>query len=258
MQKTLFSSRKALCVYGDLRETGIFQDSGPMRPYIGKYPYMHRQDLFAFFAQFVYIDLRSANMEARMKVRIGPRDKIVPFPIALVVSGSFESPNIATVGKVGIVASDPPVIGISFRKDRYSLSLIRETKQFSVNTPSAKHCIETDYCGLVSGRESDKIKDIKMTPIRGSEIDTPILKECPYNLECKLLREIVLGDWVLLLADICEVHIDEDKLLDSHTGAIDVTKVNPMVFCGSVNEYRVLGKTVGKGFHDGQTLCSGK
>jgi flavin reductase (DIM6/NTAB) family NADH-FMN oxidoreductase RutF len=189
-----------------------------------------------------------------MKARLGPKDKIIPHPVALVVSGSFRNPNIVTVGKIGIVASDPPVVGISLRKDRYSLQLIRETGQFSVNTPSSKHCRETDYCGIVSGRDSDKIKDIKMTPLRSSLIDSPILKECPYNLECKVIQEIMLGDWVLLLAEICEVHVDEDKLIDSVTGSIDITKVDPMVFCSSINEYRVLGKKVGKGFHDGNSL----
>jgi flavin reductase (DIM6/NTAB) family NADH-FMN oxidoreductase RutF len=189
-----------------------------------------------------------------MKKRIGPVDKIIPIPIALVVSGSFENPNITTVGKVGIVASDPPVIAISLRKDRYSLELIRKTKEFSVNTPSSQYFRETDYCGLVSGRDYDKLSDIGMTPLKGSTIDAPLLEECPYNLECKVRNEIVLGDWILLLADICEVYIDEDKLLDSEKGIIDEKKVAPLVYCGFVKEYRVLGEAVGRGFSDGWAI----
>jgi flavin reductase (DIM6/NTAB) family NADH-FMN oxidoreductase RutF len=146
------------------------------------------------------------------------------------------------------------VIAISLRKDRYSLELIRKTKEFSVNTPSSQYFRETDYCGLVSGRDYDKLSDIGMTPLKGSTIDAPLLEECPYNLECKVRNEIVLGDWILLLADICEVYIDEDKLLDSEKGIIDEKKVAPLVYCGFVKEYRVLGEAVGRGFSDGWAI----
>jgi len=191
-----------------------------------------------------------------MKTRLGPTDKIIPLPVALIVSGSYERPNIITVGKIGIMASAPPVIGISIRKDRYSLALIRETKEFSVNMPSADYYRETDYCGIVSGREHDKISDIGMTPLKGHSILTPILKECPFNLECRVTQEIVLGDWVLFLARICESYVDDDKLADPATGKIDEESVNPLLFCGFMNEYRILGKAVGRGFHDGNSLKS--
>ena len=189
-----------------------------------------------------------------MKKKLGPKDKIIPFPVALVVSGSLEKPNIITVGKIGIMASTPPVIAISLRKDRYSLELIRKTKEFSVNTPSAEHFRETDFCGLVSGRDRNKISDTGMTLLEGSTIDAPLLKECPYNLECRVRQEIVLGDWVLLLADICEAYIDEDKMLDTENEIVDEKMVNPVLFCGFLNEYWVLGKRDGRGFYDGNTI----
>jgi flavin reductase (DIM6/NTAB) family NADH-FMN oxidoreductase RutF len=189
-----------------------------------------------------------------MKTRLGPTDKIIPLPVALVVSGPCERPNIITVGKIGIMASAPPVLGISIKKDRCSLSLIRKTKEFSVNVPSADYCRETDYCGIVSGREHDKVCDIGMTPLEGNCIHTPILKECPFNLECRVIQEIVLGDWVMFLARICESWVDEDKLSDQSTGKIDEKRINPLLYCGFMNEYRVLGEAVGRGFHDGNSL----
>lgn len=189
-----------------------------------------------------------------MKTRLGPKDRIVPFPVVLVVCGTLKRPNIITVGKVGIVASDPPVIGISIRKTRHSLDLIRANGEFSVNTPSSGQCAQADYCGIVSGRNGEKITAVGMTPLRGTRISAPILDECPYNLECRVVREIALGDWVLFLAEVLETLVDEDKLLDPETGRIDIEKIDPIVYLGSANEYRRLGDVVGRGFQEGRCL----
>lgn len=190
-----------------------------------------------------------------MKTRLGPKDRIVPLPVVLVVCGTLKRPNVITVGKVGIVASDPPVIGISIHKTRHSLKLIRATGEFSVNTPSSGQCVQADYCGIVSGRNVEKIDAIGMTPLQGTRIAAPILAECPYNLECRVLQEIVMGDWVLFLAEVLETLVDEDKLLDPAAGSIDIDAIDPIVYLGSTCEYRCLGKVVGRGFQDGRRLA---
>jgi len=119
------------------------------------------------------------------------------------------------------------MIGISLRKDRYSLELIRESKEFTVNIPSADLFREVDYCGLVSGRKRDKFKDLNLTPVDGTKVSAPIIKECPYNMECMVKQEIVLGDWVLILAEIVETHLDEDKVDPSNRANINISKVKP-------------------------------
>jgi flavin reductase (DIM6/NTAB) family NADH-FMN oxidoreductase RutF len=189
-----------------------------------------------------------------MKKQLGPSDTFFPVPAALVVSGIEGELNIITVAWIGIVGSTPPTVGISLKKTRYSLEIIRKSKEFTVNIPSADCFKETDYCGLVTGRNRNKFDDIGFTPGKSSRINTPIIRECPYNMECRVTQEIVLGGWVLILGEIVETHIDVDKVNPSNRAKIDIPKVNPLVYCAEVREYWALGKRLGRGFHAGKEI----
>ncbi|MHC4260672.1 MAG: flavin reductase family protein, partial [Planctomycetota bacterium] len=131
-----------------------------------------------------------------MKVQLGPTDVFFPVPAALIVSGTTERPNIATVAWIGMMGSSPPVIAISLKNGRYSLELIRKTREFTVNIPPAEKFKETDYCGLVSGRDRDKSGDVGLTLTDSKKITTAIIEECPYNIECQVVREVSFGEWV--------------------------------------------------------------
>jgi len=189
-----------------------------------------------------------------MKIQLGPSDILFPVPAALVVSGSFEKPNIITIAWVGIMSSLPPVVGVSLKKSRYSLGLIRDTKEFTVNIPSADKFKETDYCGIVSGRKRDKFIDTNFTPLKSTKIDAPIIKECPFNMECVVIKEVELGEWVLFLGEIVETYIDENKTNIPNKNKIDIAKVNPLVYCATVREYWSLGNKLGNGFHAGKEI----
>lgn len=189
-----------------------------------------------------------------MKIQLGPTDIFFPVPAALIVSGSMEKSNIVTVAWIGMMGSSPPVIAISLKKNRYSLELIRQTKEFTVNIPSAEHFKETDYCGLVSGAHTNKLADIGFTAIASKEIAAPIIQECPFNLECKVVKEEVeLGQWVVIFGEIVETHIDEDKI-DISNKKINISKVNPLVYCATIREYWQLDKKIGKGFSAGKSM----
>lgn len=188
-----------------------------------------------------------------MKKQLGASDTYFPVPTTLVVSGSGKETNIATIVWSGIVSSTPPTIGVSFYKERYSLELITKTGEFTVNIPSAEFVKETDYCGIVSGKRTNKFSDTGFTPIPGSVVKSSIIKECPYNMECKVVQQIELGDWILVLGEIVETHIDEDKILDNNgKNKIDVSKVNPLTYCAGIREYWQLGDKVGEGFSAGK------
>ena len=191
-----------------------------------------------------------------MKIQLGPSDILFPVPSALIVSGSFEKPNIITIAWIGIMGSSPPVVGISLKKSRYSLDSIRNTKEFTVNIPSADKFREVDYCGIVSGRKRDKFIDINFTPLRSAKIDAPIIKECPFNMECVVIKEVELGEWVLFLGEIVETYVDEDKINISNKNKIDIAKVNPLVYCATVREYWELGNKLGDGFHAGKEILN--
>jgi flavin reductase (DIM6/NTAB) family NADH-FMN oxidoreductase RutF len=189
-----------------------------------------------------------------MKKQLGPSDAIFPVPAALIVSGNYEKANIMTVAWIGIASSTPPTIGISLRKSRYSLELIRSSGEFSVNIPSASFFKEVDFCGITSGRKISKFDNTKFTKINSSKIDPPIIKECPYNIECKVTHDIMIGDWALILGEIIETHIDADKVNDTKRAKIDILKVNPLVYCAEVREYWTIGNLIGFGFDAGKEI----
>lgn len=187
------------------------------------------------------------------KKQLGPTDTFFPIPAALIVCGTPETANIITIAWIGIAGSNPPTISISIKKSRFSLELIREMGEFTVNIPSTEYLKETDYCGLVSGRNADKFTDTGLTPLESVKINPPIIKECPYNLECLVIKEVELGEYVLFLGEIVESHMDSDKI-DDATGEIDIEKVDPLVYCARIREYWKLGEKIGKGFEVGKEL----
>jgi len=187
-----------------------------------------------------------------MKVQLGPSDILFPGPAALIVSGSGDSANVMTCAWIGIVSSSPPTLAISLHKNRYSLGLIRDSGEFSVNIPAASHFKEVDYCGLVSGKKRNKFADAGFTAVAGSTIGTPIIEECPYNIECKMCLEIELGDWIVIFGEILETHVDQDKM--DAENKLDISKIDPLVYCATVRQYWSMGKELGKGFDAGKAL----
>ena len=189
-----------------------------------------------------------------MKKQLGPSDSIFPVPAALIVSGVNEEANIITIARIGIPSPTPPTIGISVKNSRYSLALIRKTNEFSVNIPPASLFKKVDYCGIATGRERNKFEDTGFTPMESSKIKPPIIKECPYNIECKVIHDVMFGDWALIMGEIVETHIDEDKADASKYMGIDISKINPLVYCARVREYWTMGNMLGFGLQAGKEI----
>jgi flavin reductase (DIM6/NTAB) family NADH-FMN oxidoreductase RutF len=110
-----------------------------------------------------------------------------------------------------------------------------------VNIPPTKFIKETDYCGVVSGRDVDKFSETKLTPEPADRVQAPLIKECPVNIECKLKDVIPLGAHDLFLGEIVQIHIDEEILEEK--GHINFNKVDPFVY--NVGEYWNLNKKIG-------------
>lgn len=186
------------------------------------------------------------------KKQLGPTDTFFPIPAALIVCGTIPNANIITIAWIGIAGSNPPILSISVKKSRFSLELIRDLGEFTVNIPSAKYFKETDYCGIVSGKNTNKFMDTGLTPLKSKKIDVPIIKECPYNLECKKVKEVEFGEYVVIFGEIVENHIDSDKIDDNNK--IYIEKVDPLVYCARIREYWELGKMIGNGFEAGKEI----
>ena len=133
------------------------------------------------------------------------------------------------------------MVGVSIRPSRYSYQLIKDTKEFVVNIPPTKFIQETDYCGVVSGKDVNKFTETKFTPEKADKIQVPMIQECPVNLECVLKNTIPLGAHDLFLGEIVQVHIDQKVL--NEKGNIDFTKADPFVY--NVGEYWSLNKKIG-------------
>ncbi len=156
-------------------------------------------------------EIRSANPG---KVTWQPGTVLSPVPAVMVTTlGGSGRPNIITVSWAGIVCSEPPMLSISVRPERYSFGLLRETGEFVVNVPDRQIVTQTDLCGVISGRDKDKFHETGLTKGRSETVRAPIIMECPINIECKIEKELELGSHSLFIARITNVQISE-QLVD--------------------------------------------
>jgi flavin reductase (DIM6/NTAB) family NADH-FMN oxidoreductase RutF len=165
-----------------------------------------------------------------------------PVPVVLVSCGHGEQANIITIAWTGILCSDPPQVGIGVRPSRHSHELIQEMGEFVVNIPGEGLLDKVDYCGFVSGRETDKFAAQGLTPVPGSAVQTPIIAECPINIECRLAHTLSLGSHDLFIGQVVAVQISQEAL--DEQGRIDNDKLKPILFTG--DEYWGLGSWLGR------------
>jgi flavin reductase (DIM6/NTAB) family NADH-FMN oxidoreductase RutF len=133
------------------------------------------------------------------------------------------------------------MVGLGIRPSRYSHGLISGRKEFVVNIPPAKFIVETDYCGINSGKDVDKFAETKLTAEKADTVDVPMIQECPVNMECKLKDVVSLGAHDLFIGEIVQVHIDQDVL--NEKGHIDFAKADPFTY--NQGEYWSLNKKIG-------------
>ncbi|MDN5280012.1 MAG: hypothetical protein PWR01_3977 [Clostridiales bacterium] len=138
-----------------------------------------------------------------------------PVPAVMVTcQGKEGRPNIITVAWAGTICSEPPMLSISIRPDRYSYELIKETGEFVVNIPDRKIARETDLCGVISGRDHDKFHETGLTQGKSETIKPPIIMECPINIECRVDRSIELGSHTMFLAHVNSIQVSEHLIDD--------------------------------------------
>ena len=164
-----------------------------------------------------------------MKKNIGAKLGIYPTPV--VVVGTYDEndkPNLVTLAWAGICCSEPPSVQVSIRKSRYSHAAILARKVFSVCVPSRKYLVETDYIGIVSGKDVDKFDATGLTPLRGETLGVPLVMEFPISMECRLTHTLELGSHDLFVGEIVACWVEDQVLLP--TGRLDAQKIDPMAF----------------------------
>ena len=163
---------------------------------------------------------------------------LYPLPAVMVsVRGKNGEDNIITVAWAGTVCTNPPMVSISVRPERYSYQMIKESGAFVINLTTEDLCYATDYCGVRSGRDVDKFKEMKLRKVEAEEISAPMIGESPVNIECKVEQVLELGSHHMFLAKVVAVHADEAYM--DERGRFDLNRAKPIVY--SHGEYFGIG-----------------
>ncbi len=172
---------------------------------------------------------------------------MVPLPVVMLTCvRPGETPNIITMSWVGVLCSEPPLIGVGIRPERFSYDIVKTTGEFVINVPNEGLARATDYCGYASGRDKDKFKECELTAIPASEVNSPLIQECPVNIECRVTQSLMLGTHELFIGEILAIHVDEE-CLDNY-GKLDITKAAPFVYVPGASKYvGGLSKLLGSG-----------
>ena len=176
------------------------------------------------------------------KRQFKPGNMLYPVPAVMVsVADKEGNSNIFTVAWAGTVCTNPPMLTISVRPERYSYKMIKETGEFVVNLTTEELTFATDYCGVRSGRDTDKWADTGLTKEPASKVSVPLIKESPVNLECKVVRVDELGSHHMFLAEVVAVDVDDAYFDEKDT--FHLSKAKPMAY--SHGRYYGLGEQLG-------------
>ena len=167
---------------------------------------------------------------------------LYPLPAVMVsVSDGEGNDNIITVAWAGTVCTNPPMVSISVRPSRFSYDMLRKTGEFVINLTTEKLAYATDYCGVRSGRDVDKFKEMKLTKEKADFVKVPMIAEAPVSIECKVRQVLELGSHHMFLAEVLAVQIDEQYLNEKNK--FELNKTGLMAY--SHGEYLSLGKKIG-------------
>lgn len=166
---------------------------------------------------------------------------IYPLPAVLVTSGTMEKSNIMTVAWTGILNTNPAIVYISVRPERYSYNLIKENMEFAINLTNEKLVYATDWCGVRSGAKFDKFKEMHLTKEKAKFVNCPLIKESPVSIECKVIDIKELGSHNMFMAEVLSIDAD-DQYIDEK-GAFDISKCNLISYANG--GYYTQGKKIG-------------
>lgn len=176
------------------------------------------------------------------KITWKPGTLLAPVPPALISCGTLEKPNVMTAAWTGIIASDPAMTYVSIRPSRYSHQLIKESGEFVINLTHLPLVKAADWCGVKSGKNVDKFKEMGLTAAPCSKIKAPQIEEAPVSLECKVKSVANYGTHDMFLAEIVAVDVD-DKYIDED-GKLWLEKAGLIAYVHGF--YYTLGRKIGK------------
>ncbi|MFA5180895.1 MAG: flavin reductase family protein [Syntrophales bacterium] len=185
-----------------------------------------------------------AKGEGQAKQSWKPGNVLSPVPAVLVSCGGTKGwkTNLITIAWAGSVCSEPPMLSISVRPERFSHEIIQDTGEFVVNVPSLAQAKATDWCGMVSGRTVDKFAGTGLTPAAALKVGCPIVLECALNIECRVQQSLNLGSHTMFVAEVIAVQVSS-TLLDTK-GRLRLEKGGLLAFAHG--QYFALGRCLGR------------
>lgn len=182
------------------------------------------------------------------KINIG-QNVYIPMLVTLLGVNVENRANFMALGWISRLNASPPLLGAAINKFHYTAEGIRENETFSINIPSKEMMKETDYCGLVSGRESDKSG---LFNVFYGELETaPMIEQCPLSIECKLVDVHPLPSNDLIIGEIVASYTEKEYLSNDLP---DIQKINPLFLTMPDNNYWIVGDNVGKAWEAGKDL----
>ncbi len=164
-----------------------------------------------------------------MKQDWKPGTMIYPLPAVMVSCGAVpEEYNILTVSWTGTICSDPAMCYISVRPERHSYDIIKRNGCFVINLTTKALARATDFCGVRSGRDVDKFKEMKLTPGKSSRISAPTIEESPVSIECEVVEIKPLGSHDMFMARVVNVQVDDRFILED--GKLDMAAMNLIAY----------------------------
>ena len=191
------------------------------------------------------------------KILWKPGTMIYPLPAVMVSCGSEpEEYNILTISWTGTICTDPAMCYISVRPSRYSYDIIKKNGEYVINLTTKALAYAADWCGIKSGAEHYKFKEMQLTPGPAAKVKAPLIMESPVNIEC-IVKEIKeLGTHHMFISEVVAVQA-ESELFDDKTGLFRLDDAVPL--CYSHGRYYETGKFIGKfGFSVEKKRESGK
>ena len=168
---------------------------------------------------------------------------IYPVPAVLVSCGDAHTGfNIITIAWTGTLCTTPPLCYISVRPERYSYGLIKKTGEYVINLTTRKLAYATDWCGVQSGRDVDKFKEMALTPADAQIVSAPLIAESPLNIECRVRDIVALGSHDMFISEVLAINA-EASLVHPQTGAFQLSHADPI--CYAHGRYFALGRLLG-------------
>lgn len=180
------------------------------------------------------------------KVSLGRKVPRMVSPVVLMGSMVGGRPNFCTVAWATMIDDEPPMIGLILGKKRRTMDGVRETGVFSVNLPSSKMAVPTDFCGLVSGYDEDKSEVFTITP---GPLGAPLIDECPLSMECRFKQVVEFEGTDLVVGEITDVQVSEDCMSG---GKVDIEKIDPLLYAMPGGPYLSIGGMVAEAFKVGR------